>query len=85
METGEPQYHIPDLRKTSTKKLERSLIDEIENIKASSEINIELLEEKNSLENLRKEKLQGHIIRSRARWVEDGKKILQLRSKNIYK
>ena len=74
METGEPQYHIPDLRKTSTKKLERSLIDEIENIKASSEINIELLEEKNSLENLRKEKLQGHIIRSRARWVEDGEK-----------
>ena len=62
-------------KKKQRTNLERSLLDEIENIEASAEINIELLEEKKiSLENLRKDKLQGHIIRSRARWVEDGEK-----------
>ena len=29
---------------------------------------------KTELENHRKEKLQGHIIRSRAKWVEEGEK-----------
>ena len=35
---------------------------------------IYILDEKNALENLRKEKLQGHIIRSRAQLIEQGEK-----------
>lgn len=31
-------------------------------------------EKKVELEKVRKEKLQGHIIRSRAKWVEEGEK-----------
>lgn len=39
------------------------------------DIDFPLLEEKRaSLKQLRKQKLQGHMISSRARWVEEGEK-----------
>ena len=37
---------------------------------------IEVKEE--SLEHLRKKKLQGHVIRSRAQWVEEGEKPINI-------
>ena len=54
---------------------ENALLEEIEVLESESNINLTLLEQKKvELENIRKEKLQGHIIRSRAKWVEEGEK-----------
>lgn len=54
---------------------EKSLLEEIEKLESEEEINLPLIEEKGlSLENIRKEKMEGHIIRSRAKWVEEGEK-----------
>lgn len=54
---------------------EKLLLQEIEALELNNSIDIELLDEKkNALENLRKEKLQGHMIRSRALWLEEGEK-----------
>lgn len=51
------------------------MFEEIENIEAMCNIDFDLLEEKKlKLERLRKEYLQGYIIRSRAKWVEEGGK-----------
>ena len=56
-------------------KSPESLSLEINEIENSNEANHSVLEEKKTaLENLRKEKLQGHFIRSRAKWVDEGEK-----------
>ena len=50
-------------------------MQEIEFLESDLDINFDSLEEKKvALENLRKEYLQGHMIRSRARWIEEGEK-----------
>lgn len=62
-------------KKKERDKIEITLLKDIENIESQSDIDFELLHEKKSeLEKVRKEKLQGHIIRSRAKWVEEGEK-----------
>lgn len=62
-------------KKKERDKFEKILLEEIETIEAMCNIDLDLLEEKKlKLERLRKEKLQGHIIRSRAKWVEEGEK-----------
>jgi hypothetical protein len=54
-------------------KIENALLEEIEVLESDSNINLTLLEQKKAeLENIRKEKLQGHIIKSRAKWMEEG-------------
>lgn len=54
---------------------EKSLLEEIEKLESEGEINLPLIEEKRLLlENIRKEKMEGHMIRSRAKWVEEGEK-----------
>ena len=62
-------------KKKERDKIENALLEEIEVLESDSNINLTLLEQKKAeLENVRKEKLQGHIIRSRAKWVEEGEK-----------
>lgn len=54
---------------------EKSLLEEIEKLEPEEEINLPFIEEKMLLlENIRKEKMEGHMIRSRAKWVEEGEK-----------
>ena len=58
-------------------KIEREnmLIKSIQNIENSPEPDLVLIEsKKEELENLRKEKLNGIIVRSRVRWAEEGEK-----------
>lgn len=63
-------------KKKEKDKLEKSLINEIEYLENNfTENDLSLLEGKKlALENLRKEKLRGNMIRSKARWVEEGEK-----------
>ena len=63
-------------KKREKDQLEKSLIKEIESLEENSTgFDPSILEEKqNMLENLRKEKLKGNMIRSKARWVEEGEK-----------
>lgn len=54
---------------------EDNLQAEINKLEEATEIDLEILEQKKSeLENLRKEKLQGIMIRARIRWAEEGEK-----------
>lgn len=49
------------------------MLEDIEKLESNAHVNLDLVSEKKSeLESLRKEKLQGHVIRSRAKWVEEG-------------
>ena len=63
-------------KKREKDQLEKSLIKEIESLEENSTgFDPSILEEKqNMLENLRKEKLKGNMIKSKARWVEEGEK-----------
>ena len=62
-------------KKKKEKEKEDSLQKEIANLEKSSEINFDLLEiKKEELENVRKEKIKGIIIRSRVKWAEEGEK-----------
>ena len=62
-------------RKKKEKEKEDSLVKEISSLEKSTEINSDLLEAKQEeLENIRKEKIKGIIIRSRVRWAEEGEK-----------
>ena len=62
-------------RKKKEKEKEDSLVKEISSLEKSTEINSDLLETKQEeLENIRKEKIMGIIIRSRVRWAEEGEK-----------
>ena len=49
------------------------MLQEIECLESELDIDLNRLEEeKVALENLRKERLQCHMIRSRARYIEEG-------------
>ena len=64
-------------KKKARNKLENELEKEINTLENSAvtDLNLAQLEEKKRLlENLRKEKLQGTIIRSKALWVDEGEK-----------
>lgn len=73
---GASLSYINHTRKKRERILKKKiLLEEIETIEAMCNIDVEHLERKKSkLEKLRKEKLQGHIIRPRAKWVEEGEK-----------
>ena len=71
--------------------LENKLKEEINNIESRTAIieekdAQEIENKKNELEKIRKEKLKGNMIRSRAKWVEEGEKVSKffcsLESKN---
>ena len=54
---------------------ERKLQEEIIELEKSPEINLNEIEEKKlELQNIRKEKIQGIMIRARVRWAEEGEK-----------
>lgn len=62
-------------RKKVRNNTEEKLIQEIEYIESNSTVDINTLDEKKSaLEKLRKEKLLGHMVRSRAQLLEEGEK-----------
>lgn len=79
------QFSYSSFKKKERDKIEITLLKDIENIESQSDIDFELLHEKKSeLEKVRKEKLQGHIIRSRAKWVEKPSKYFcSLESRNF--
>ena len=57
------------------KEDEEKLIQEIASLENSTQLNFDLIEtKKEELENIRKEKIKGIIIRSRVRWAEEGEK-----------
>ena len=62
-------------KKKEREKEEMALMKEIEHLESFENMDVSLIEEKRLLlENLRKEKMEGHAIRSRARWIEEGEK-----------
>lgn len=75
MEIRSITIYYSSFKKKEREKIEITLLKDIENIESQSDIDFGLLHEKKvELEKVRKEKLQGHIIRSRAKWVEEGEK-----------
>ena len=75
-------------RKKKQDNLEKKLLQEIECLESELDIDFNRLEEKKvALENIRKEHLQGHMIRSRTRWIEEGEKpskyFCNLESRNV--
>lgn len=62
-------------KKKQNQERENILIKDIQNLENSPDPDLELIETKREeLENLRKEKLHGVIVRSRVRWAEEGEK-----------
>ena len=62
-------------KKKQKQERESNLIKDIENLENCQDPNLELIEtRKEELQNLRKEKLNGVIIRSRVKWAEEGEK-----------
>ncbi len=62
-------------RKRENDKIEKQLISDINELENCTDFDFSMLEEKQAtLETLRKEKLRGHFIRSRAKWVDEGEK-----------
>ena len=54
---------------------EQTLIEEIKKLEEAAIVNINQLDEKKTeLENIRKEKMQGIMVRARVRWAEEGEK-----------
>ena len=73
MEIRSTTISYSSFKKKERDKIEKTLLEDIETLESEDNINLKLLEEKKGeLENLRKEKMQGHIIR--AKWVEEGEK-----------
>ena len=51
------------------------LLKDLEDLESQEQLDLEMIEvKKKSIKHLRKKKLQGHVIRSRAQWVEEGEK-----------
>ena len=78
--------------KKQTHMEEKSLIVDIENLESLSDKQnyTSILEDKKlEVENLRKNKIKGHITRSRIQWLKDGKKptsfFCNLENKNFVK
>ena len=64
--------------KRQRNRQENSLLKDLEDLESREQLDLEMIEvKKESLEHLRKKKLQGHFIRSRAQWVEEGEKPLK--------
>jgi hypothetical protein len=62
-------------KKRERDTLETKLTEEINEIEINNSGELGILEEKQKqLENIRKEKLKGHFVRSRAKWIEEGEK-----------
>ena len=62
-------------KKKQKQERENNLIKDIENLENSQDPDLELIEtKKEELQNVRKEKLNGIIIRSRVKWAEEGEK-----------
>ena len=62
-------------KKKQKQERENNLIKDIENLENSQDPDLELIEtRKEELQNVRKEKLNGVIIRSRVKWAEEGEK-----------
>lgn len=60
-------------KKKKRENKEKSLLEEINKLQSEENINLHAVEEKRLLpENIRKEKMVGHMIRGKARWVEEG-------------
>lgn len=59
-------------RKKVRNNTEKNLVQEIECMESDSTVDINSLDD--ALEKLRKEKLFGHMIWSRAHWMEEGEK-----------
>ena len=73
METRGKTISYPAYKKKQKQNRESNLIKNIENLENSQDSNFELIEtRKEELQNLRKEKLNGVIIRSRVKWAEEG-------------
>ena len=54
---------------------EKELIEEISMLEAQNEINNTILQEKKTeLQEIRKKKLEGSLVRSRAKWIDQGEK-----------
>ena len=61
--------------KKQDKILEDKLIEDIENLEKEDNTNYDILVKQNELENLRKKRMEGVKVRSRARWICDGEKV----------
>ena len=62
-------------KKKQKQDRENILMKDIQNLENSPDLDLELIKtKKEELENLRNEKLQGVIVRSRVRWAEEGEK-----------
>ena len=59
------------------KSREANLMKEIEDLEKNNEISVILENKKIELEQIRKNKIQGSLIRSKAKWVEKGEKPTQ--------
>ena len=58
-----------------TNKLEDNLNTEINKLgNSTNNIDFDLLDEKKELENIRKKKMEGILIRSRTKWIDEGEK-----------
>lgn len=77
-------------KKKEQNKLEQCLNEDIKTLEENEDKNnIDILEDKkNELLNLRKEKLKGHFIRAKAKWIEEGEKptnyFCNMESRNYY-
>ena len=77
MEVRGKTISFASYKKKERNKLQNELEKEINTLENSAVTNpnlAQLEEKKRLLENLRKEKLQGTIIRSKALWVDEGEK-----------
>ena len=62
-------------KKKKEKEKEESLLNEIATLEKLTDQNFDLFEtKKEELENVRREKIKGIIVRSRVRWAEEGEK-----------
>ena len=62
-------------KKKQREQQEKKLIADIETLENNQNVELDTVETKKiELENIRKEKLQGIIIRSRVKWAEEGEK-----------
>ena len=64
----------------SYKRKERDLLKDINTLECNvNQASIQLLEnKKQDLENIRKDKIKGKIIRSRVQWIEEGEKTYKI-------
>lgn len=65
-------------KKKERENKEKLLFEEIDKLEFEENINLYVVEEKRLLlENIRKEKMIGYMIRGKVRWVEEGEKFIR--------